>query len=239
MDEEPSAPEPEAAPETEPAAAQEPQEEPEAVEEPSPAEISVEVPVISDEASDIAVEPVAEVKEEEPAGETAESAVDSEQACEYILLPGNAVSLCSMKLVSGSVRVISGLVTAVSGDVEIKGKVLSGEGMVWFGQGTLEPVVVEYKDGMTIRIDKLAVRPNSITSESAGVESMPSLRKLTGMNSGSLLMFTSGSCKTISVSRGLRVRAGCILATDADVHLSGGEDGFLEVTGTGSLLITG
>ena len=157
----------------------------------------------------------------------------------YEILPGDSSALCSLKIDSGSLRVLRSLVAAVSGEIKLDGDLLSGSGMAWMGQGSLTPVIVEYKDGMTVRIDKLAVRPAGITSNTTGIEAVPSLRKLEGGNSGSLLMFITGRQKKITVVPGLRIKAGSVLAADPGVSFSQDQDDFLAVTGSGRVIITG
>jgi hypothetical protein len=91
---------------------------------------------------------------------------------------------------------------------------------------------------MTVRIDRVAVRPSGLTREACGIGSVPSLCKLSG-EGDNILMFVSGRIKKLSVSPGLRVRGGSVVASDPGVEF--GEDGseFLSVSGEGMLIITG
>ncbi|HPF33036.1 MAG TPA: hypothetical protein PK907_08485, partial [Candidatus Sabulitectum sp.] len=230
--------------EPEPQPEAEPETEGDQEEEDEPAEIVVEVPVEPEpQAEEAPEEPAAEEPEPEPEPEPEkEPEPDEEQPVEetsYELLPGDASSLCAMRVDSGRVMVTVGLVTAVSGDVNLEDGVISGAGMAWMGQGDLNPVIIDYAPGITVRIDKLAVRPEAVGSVSAGVPEIPSLRKLQGECSCSLLLFTAGRRKNLTVVPGLRVKAGSILAADPDVSFSSAGNGFLEVTGSGKVVITG
>ncbi len=145
-----------------------------------------------------------------------------------------------MKLENAKARVIRGLIAGMDGTVFLEGDVLQGDGLVWIGQGNLTPVVVRYQEGMTVRIDRLVVRPVQIVHEACGLGSVPSLCKLNGSGSNSnILMFVTGRLKKLSVSSGLRVLEGSVLVADPEVSFAEDGSGFLSVTGEGSLIITG
>jgi len=180
-----------------------------------------------------------EAPEREAALAPVEAAVSTGPKVSYEILPGDSSALCSLRIDSGSLRVISSFIAAMSGDVKLEGDLLSGSGMAWLGQGSLTPVIVDYADGMTVRIDRLAVRPEGVTSTSSGIDAAPSLRKLQGGEEGTLLMFITGRQKKITVVPGLRIKTGCILASEPGVSFSQEEDGFLTVSGSGRVIITG
>jgi hypothetical protein len=52
-------------------------------------------------------------------------------------------------------------------------------------------------------------------------------------------MIVAGRVKKITVSAGLRISSGCILAADPGISFSSEKDGFLAVQGTGTILVTG
>ncbi|MCK5131845.1 MAG: hypothetical protein KAR40_06790, partial [Candidatus Sabulitectum sp.] len=206
--------------------------EPEEVE--SPAEITVEVPIVQDKAVKDSDE------KEETSPEPVEEAVEYSDSSCYTLLPGDGISLCVMKLEDGEVRVIRGLVTAMDGSVSLDGEVLSGNGLVWMGQGNLTPVVVKFKEGMTVRIDRMAARPVQVTHEACGIGSVPSLCKLNGSgNSNRILMFVTGRIRKLTVTPGLRVREGSVVVADPGVSFTEEKPGFLSVSGKGMVIITG
>jgi len=234
-EEEPPAEEPE-----KPAEEETPAEEPEQTEE-----TPVEEPEQADEEEPAAEEPeqseeaVEEPQKEEPQEPSVEAAKEPMPQASYEILPGDSSALCSLRIDSGSIRVLRSLVTAMSGEATLEGDILSGPGMAWMGQGSLTPVAVDYEDGMTVRIDRLAVRPAGVTSNPTGIETVPSLRKLEGEYGGTLLLFITGRQKKITVVPGLRVKAGSVLAASPEVIFSEEEDGFLSATGSGRVIITG
>ena len=239
--------------------AEEPSEEPAApVEEPA-TEIAVEVPVVPEkeeagetetdqrivsekvppDAEELSTDEATETDEAEKTVDEPAEQVEVVEQVSYDLLPGDSSSLCVMNLRSGKVRVLRGLVAAMAGEVQLEETILSGSGMVWMGQGSLMPVITDYADGMTVRIDRLAARPLHLKSTSAGIEAVPALRRLNGENSGSLLMFISGRLKKITVVPGLRVKAGSVLAADPGVSFSQEDKDFLAVSGSGRVILTG
>ncbi len=206
-----------------------------------PAEIVVEVPVVpedrEEEPEGKLEETQEKLEEKTETGPVEESAADDAAAI-YTLLPGNDSALCVLKLETGSVRVIRGLLAAMDGSLSLDGEVLTGSGLAWMGQGNLTPVVVRYTEGMTVRIDRVAVRPVGLTRETCGIGSVPSLCKFRGKGNN-ILVFVSGRTKKLSVSPGLKVRGGSVVASDPGVVFK--EDGseFLSVSGEGMLIITG
>ncbi|PIE51568.1 hypothetical protein CSA37_11230 [Candidatus Fermentibacteria bacterium] len=205
----------------------------EAAQEEEPVGITIEVPVVaevdSDQSSSVEGSPVSEEPEPEYGTETVV----------YTVLPGGSDSLCTLKVESGSVRVLKGFIVSLSKDLKLDRCTVSGNGTALLGLGSSNPVPVSYRKGMTVRIDKLAVSPSGMTSESAGIDSVPSMWRLTGEFDGLLLFFTPGRYSKIKVSEGLRVRSDCILSADPTVNFSKEEDGFLQVEGYGSLTVAG
>ena len=206
-----------------------------------PAEIVVEVPVVPEDREEELEEKLEETQEkleEKTETEHVEESAADDAAAIYTLLPGNDSALCVLKLETGSVRVIRGLLAAMDGSLSLDGEVLTGSGLAWMGQGNLTPVVVRYTEGMTVRIDRVAVRPVGLTRETCGIGSVPSLCKFRGKGNN-ILVFVSGRTKKLSVSPGLKVRGGSVVASDPGVVFK--EDGseFLSVSGEGMLIITG
>ena len=208
-----------------------------------PAEISVVVPVVPEETVEESAEEVTETEESpqdpepEPEKESPEVPVETSA---FTLLPGDDTSLCVLNLEDSKARVTRGLVVAMEGSVSLDGDVISGNGLVWMGQGNLTPIVVDYKEGMTIRIDRVAARPIQIAHEACGIGSVPSLCKFTGnADDSSILMFVSGRLKKLTVTAGLRIRGGSVVSADPEVSFSEEEAGFLSVSGSGEVIITG
>ncbi len=227
--------------------------EPEPIEETVQTESGKEEPVAA-EADAEEEEPVADitvvvpvVTEEEPSdrGEIAPAELEEKDTVSsglsrYTLLPGDGNSLCGLRLENDRVRVIRGLVMAFDDSVLLEGDILSGNGMVWMGQGSLTPVVADFKKGMTVRIDRIAVRPAKVTHEACGIGSVPSLCKLHGTgNSSSILLFVNGRIKKLKVTPGLRIRNESVVAADPGVSFAEDESDFLAVSGKGSLIVTG
>ncbi len=201
-----------------------------------PAEITVVVPIVSEEVIEDSAE------EEDITSDTEKDAVVSTEFSRYTLLPGDGTSLCTLKLENGEVRVIRGLVAAMDGSVSLNGEVLSGNGLVWMGQGNLTPVTVRYKEGMTVRIDRVAARPVQVIHKSCGIGSVPSLCRLNGNGNGNdsnILMFVTGRLKKVMVTPGLRVRNGSVVVADPEVSFTEEESDFLSVSGKGMVIITG
>ncbi len=194
-----------------------------------PAEIVVEVPVVPESQE--------QESEEKPEVEQIKQSVSEGGEARYTLLPGNDSALCVLKLDTGSVRVIRGLVVAMDGSLSLDGVILSGRGMAWMGQGNLSPVVVKYTEGMTVRIDRVAVRSDGLLRETCGIGSVPSLCTLSGKGDN-ILLFVSGRVKKLPVSQGLRVRGGSVVAADPGVVFEEVDSEFLCVSGEGMLTVT-
>jgi hypothetical protein len=183
--------------------------------------------------------------EPEPEGETtvvsqitSEPEEEAEAKTEYTLLPGDCSSLCLLKLETGRVRVVGALVAAIAGSLELRENVLEGEGEAWMGQGSLTPVVIGYSPGMTVRMDRIGAMPLELFSESLGIVSAPSLRRLLGNGECRILMFVSGRYKKIEAQPGLCIRAGSVLAAGPSVEFADDGGNFLTVSGGGTIYIS-
>jgi hypothetical protein len=206
----------------------------ETVDEPS-VEISIVVPLISPDSVDDSLE---ETKEAPKPDE--ELPAMSAGNARYSILTGDNCALCTIKLEEGRIRVRGALIAAMDQSVSLTGDILTGKGLIWMGQGYLTPVVLNCKEGMTVRIDRLAARPDGVTHEACGIGSVPSLCRLKqNGNDNQILLFVSGRLKKITVSPGLRIRAACVVAADPQVLLSDDGSDFLSVTGKGTVIITG
>ena len=215
-------------------AVQEAQTEHQSEEEP-PVEIFVVVPVIESETDDYPEKVTAGIPEP-----VEQSVNESSERTRYSILTGDSSSLCSIKLDAGRIRVIAALVAATDRSVSLDGDILSGKGLIWMGQGYLTPVVLSFKEGMIVRIDRLAARPDGVTHEACGIASVPSLCRLKqNGNENQILLFVSGRLKKIAVSPGLRIRASSLVAADPQVSLADSGLNFLSVTGKGTVIITG
>jgi len=201
----------------------------------SSAEISVVVPIVPEDV----VEDSAEEEETTPKPVKETAKMPPGPSC-YTLLPGDSNALCVMKLEDGSARVLRSLVVAMDGSVFLDGEVLSGNGLIWMGQGSLTPVAVRYREGMTVRIDRVAVRPVEVVNEACGIGSVPSLCKFYGGgNDSSILMFVTGRLKKLTVTPGLKVRGECVVMADPKVSFVEEESGFLSLSGEGMVIISG
>ena len=208
---------------------------PEPEPEPEVAEINVVVPLVNDvDAKDSSIE----VADKTEVVSTDNTEIDS---VEYMLLPGDESALCTVNLLSGRIKVISSLVVAMDSTVSLEKEFLTGNGNIWIGQGALTPIPVRYNEGMIIRIDKLAVRPGHIKHESCSIDKVPSLRRLSGANTGNeLLLFVYGRTKKIRITDGLKVKAGNLLCADSSIELKEVDNSeFLEVAGVGFIIVSG